>query len=53
MSPKSFVTLAGQTIGGTKFGYSRPLSAVQAVRAEVELSHRADRELIRGWGPTG
>jgi len=23
------------------------------VRAEVELSHRADRELIRGWGPTG
>ena len=29
------------------------LAAWQRVRAEVEMSHRADRELIRGWGPTG
>ena len=34
-------------------GCAERLSKYKAVRAEVELSHRADRELIRGWGPTG
>jgi hypothetical protein len=30
-----------------------PLKQDASVRAEVKLSHRADRELSQGWGPTG